>query len=372
MKIKCQRNVLLKGLQTVFRAVSTKNAIPAAGGILLTANRDCLTFQATDFEIAIRYQENDFSLEEEGSLVLPGRTFYEIAKKLPDTELALDTEEQTMTIRYDEAKIEINGFDPEEFPLLPQVNPKISGVFNLETLKRNLREVIVAISVDESRPIFTGVLMEIEPERVNFIATDTHRLALKKSAWESENDGSALLVIPGKILLEILKIPAENNPAVRIEADERQVSFAVEDSLFISRLIEGKFPNYRQVIPGEDRILAKAIVDGNRLFSILERATVMSREGTGARVGKVRLEVSDGKMVVDAASPEVGRIHEVLPVYFEGEPMSLFLNAQYLLAILKVIDDADVVMDFTGNASPLVLRRKDDGSYLYLALPIKM
>ncbi len=373
MKIRCQRNTLLKGLQTVFRAVSTKNTLPSLSGILLTADKDSLTFQATDMEIAIQYKEEYFELEESGSIVLPGRYFFEIAKKLPDTELSLTVNHQTLTIQYDNSEIEINGFDPEEFPTLPQINGKIHGIFNLESLKRILREVIIAVSLDESRPIFTGILMEIEQERVNFVATDTHRLAFKKSAWEFEGErDKAAVVIPNKILQEILKLGSESNPNITIEVDENQISFSVENSLFISRLIEGKFPGYQQVIPAEEKIKTKVIVNGNHLLAILERATVMSRDQVGNRIGKVRLQIKEEKMVIDSQSAEVGRIHEELPIYFEGEEMELNLNSRYLLDILKIADDDEIVLDLTGSESPLIIRRKDDPSYLYLALPVRM
>ena len=373
MKIKCQRNNLLKGLQTVFRAVSTKNTLPSLSGILLVADKDSLTFQATDMEIAIQYREEDFELEEAGSLVLPGRYFFEIAKKLPDTELSLVVQNHTLMIKYENSEIEINGFDPEEFPVLPQVKGNIRGIFNLETLKQNLREVIIATSLDESRPIFTGILMEIEQERVNFIATDTHRLAFKKSAWEFEGEQEkAAVVIPNKILQEILKLGGEDNPNIKIFVDENQICFSVDSSLFISRLIEGKFPGYQQVIPAEEKIKTRVVVNGNHLLAILERATVMSRDQSGSRIGKVRLQIKGENMVVDSQSLEVGRIHEELPIYFEGEEMELYLNSRYLLDILKVADDDEIMMDLTGSMSPLILRRKDDASYLYLALPVKM
>lgn len=373
MKIQCQRDTLLKGLQTVFRAVSTKNTYPALSGILLTAKEDALIFQATDMEIAIQYTETDFVLEETGSLVLPGRYSFEIAKKLPDTELSLEVRHQTLVIRYENSEIEINGFDPEEFPALPEVKGNVRGKCNLENLKQILKEVIIAVSMDESRPIFTGILLEIEQERLNFIATDTHRLAFKQSLWQFEGEEEkAAVVIPNKILQEILKLNAEDNPNIEIAVDENQISFSVHDSLFISRLIEGKFPNYHQVIPGDDKVNTKAIVNGHQFLAILERAAVMNRDQSNGRIGKVRLQLAEEKMTVDSHASEIGRIHEEIPIYFEGEELELYLNSRYLLDILKVVDDEEIKIDFTGSLSPLVLRRKNDDSYLYLALPVRM
>ena len=372
MKIKCEKSSFLRGLQAVAKAVSNKNTVYALNGILITAKDNELIFSATDIEIAIEYREKDVTVVEEGSLIVPGRYVLEIAKKLPDTELELDSEGYTFFIRYGTSEITVNGMDKDEFPDFPVVEGEVRGVFPLYRFERDIREVAVAASGDESRPIFTGVLFEINGEEINFVATDTHRLAMKKSSWLAKgSQGEASVIVPNKILQEIIRLEAADDSLIEIVVGKKEISFRFENSLFISRLIEGKFPNYHQVIPAEDKIKAVAEVDAGYLLSTLERAFVLSKEMIREHVGRVNIALVNDSLTVDSRSPEMGHIHEEIPVIQQGEDMALMFNARYLLDILRVLDSDTVMMRFTGVNTPLLLGRKDDTGYVYLALPLK-
>lgn len=372
MKIKCEKANFLKGLQTVAKAVSAKNTIYALSGILITAKNGELIFSATDIEIAIEYRDKDITVEEEGSLIIPGRYILEIAKKLPEGELELTNEGYTFIIRYGSSEITINGLDKEEFPDFPNVEGDVAGVFSLYRFERDIKEVAVAASADESRPLFTGVLFEIDGESVNFVATDTHRLAMKKSGWTATGkESSASVVVPNKILQEIIRTEIDEDSKLEVVIGAKQISFRHENTLYISRLIEGKFPNYHQVIPEESRVKAVAEVDAFFLLSTLERAFILSKELVREHVGRVSISLSNDNLTVDSRSPEMGHIHEEIPVQQQGEDMALIFNARYLLDILRVIESETIIMKFTGSNTPLVLGRKDDESYVYLALPLK-
>ncbi len=372
MKIKCEKASFLHGLQAVAKAVSAKNTIYALSGILIIAESDELIFRATNIEMAIEYREKDVTIVEEGSLVVPGRYILEIAKKLPDESLELASEGYTFFIRYGDSEITVNGMDREEFPDLPEVEGEVRGVFPLFRFERDIREVIVAASADESRPLFTGVLFEIDGEEVNFVATDTHRLAMKKSSWLSKGEtGKVSIIVPNKILQEIIRLEAEEDSVVEIVVGAKEISFFTADTLFVSRLIEGNFPNYHQVIPAEDRVKAVAEVDAVFLLATLERAFVLSKELVREHIGRVNIALINERLVVDSRSPEMGHIHEEIPVAQQGEDMALIFNARYLLDILRVIDSERIVMRFTGVNTPLLLGRPDDDNYIYLALPLK-
>ena len=373
MKIQCEKSTFLRGLQAVAKAVSVKNTIYALSGILLTAENDELIFRATNIEIAIEYREKDVTIVEEGSLVIPGRYILEIAKKLPDDSLELATEGYSFFIRYGASEITVNGFDKEEFPDLPQVEGNIKGVFPLFRFARDIREVIVAAGNDESRPLFTGVLFEIDGDTIDFVATDTHRLARKTSSWMYKGSGEekTSLIVPNKILQEIIRLEAEEDSLIEVVAGENEISFRHEGTLFISRLIEGKFPNYHQVIPDEERIKAVAEVNADHLLATLERAFILSKELVREHIGRVHLALMDETLTIDSRSPDMGHIHEEIPVMQQGEDIALVFNARYLLDILRVIDSETIVMRFTGANTPLLLGRKDDDRYIYLALPLK-
>lgn len=372
MKIKCEKANFLHGLQAVSKAVSAKNTIYALSGILITAKDQELIFSATDIEIAIEYREKDVTVIEEGSLIVPGRYILEFAKKLPDAPLELVSEGYTFFIRYGASEITINGMDKDEFPDFPVVEGDVRGVFPLYRFEKDIKEVAVATSNDETRPLFTGVLFEINGEKINFVATDTHRLAMKKSSWLSKGtESQASVIVPNKILQEIIRLEAKDDSLIEVVVGEKEISFRYENTLYISRLIEGKFPNYHQVIPADDRIKAVAEVDAGYLLSTLERAFILSRELVREHIGRVSIALVGDVLTVDSRSPEMGHIHEEIPVAQQGEDMALIFNARYLLDILRVLDAEQIVMRFTGTNTPLLLGRKDDSSYIYLALPLK-
>ena len=179
------------------------------------------------------------------------------------------------------------------------------------------------------------------------------------------------MIVPNKILQEIIRLEAGDDSLIEIVVGKREISFRFENTLFISRLIEGKFPNYHQVIPSEDKIRAVAEVDAGYLLSTLERAFVLSKELVREHVGRVNIALVNDGLTVDSRSPEMGHIHEEIPVIQQGEDMALIFNARYLLDILRVLDSESIMMRFTGTNTPLLLGRKDDTGYVYLALPLK-
>lgn len=371
MKLRCEKNVFVKGLQTVAKAVSTKNTIFALSGILMEVSASEMILKATDMEIAIEYRCDDIQVEEEGSLILPGRYLLEIAKKLPDTELQLTTERNTLLIQYGNSQTEINGYDQEEFPAFPQVYGDIEGTFSLDIFRKIIREVAVASANDETRPLFTGLLFDMEGDAMNIVATDTHRLALKDCRWQNKGEKDrAAVVVPNKVLQEIVKYDSdgEENPHLHIVIGEKQISFHVDSTLFISRLIEGKFPNYQQVIPSEDKVVATVEIDRALLLAAVERASIVVRE---QMVGRVKLSVADGMVSVDSQSPDHGSIHEEIMVSSEGEAIEVICNSRYLLDILRVLEDEIITITFTGVAKPIIIRVKDNDTYLYLALPLR-
>lgn len=372
MKIKCDKNSLVRGLQAVSKAVSVKNTIYALSGILLTAKENELIFSATDIEMAIEYREQDVTIEEEGSLIVPGRYMLEISKKLPETEIELETEGYTLFVRYGNSEITVNGLDKDEFPDFPVVDGIIKGEFRLFRFEEDIREVSIAVGTDESRPLFTGILFEFNGGEVNLVATDTHRLATKKSVWNSEGEGnSASVIVPNKVLQEIIRLEADDDTVIEVIVGKKEICFACDNRTYISRLIEGKFPNYHQVIPAEEKVKATAEVDVSYLLSTLERAFILSKELVKEHVGRINISLINDSLTVESRSPEMGHIHEEIAVAQQGEDISLIFNARYLLDVLRIIDSETAVLKFTGKASPLVIERNDRSGYIYLALPLK-
>lgn len=371
MKVRCERENLIKGIQTVARGVSSKNTIQILNGILITAKDNELIFNSTDLEIAIEYRD-EMIIEEEGSIVIPGKYFSDIVRKLPNTEILLISENNTLKILYNNSEININGYDGEEFPLLPELDGSIKGNMDYDILKEIVKITSIAVSYDESRPVFTGILMQINDNKINFVATDTHRLALKESVWMIDSDlKEGSFIVPNRVLQEVTKVQADDNELVEIVISDKQIKFAIGNTIIVSRLIEGQYPMYKQVIPGANKVKTVSYVDNQILLETLDRASIMVKDQYKERSGNVRLSVEDNVMNINSNSPELGKIHEEILVHTEGENIDLSLNSRYLMDVLKVIDSDIIKIDFTGNVSPIIIRMKDDDSYLYLALPIK-
>lgn len=372
MRIKCAKEDLLKGLHSVYRAVSAKNTIYGLGGILLQAQAGEMIYKATDLEIAIEYRDKNIEIEEEGSIIVPGRYFMEIAKRLPDEEITIFTEGYCLYIRYSGSEITVNGYDQEEFPSFPQVTGEVRGAFRLEDFQRDIKEVSIAGAFDESRPILTSVLFEINGPEITMVSTDTHRLALKNTVWQNKGEKeTATALIPARVLREIAKSSLDEDEFMEVVIGDSQISLSLGSTLFISRLVEGKFPNYRPVIPDESKFIAQAEVSVSHFISTLDRAAVMVKDQAREKAGKVKLILENENLTVYSHNADVGKISESIPVFQEGEDLELVVNSRYFLELLSVIESDSLVIKFTGSSTPIVMVPKDEENYLYLALPLK-
>lgn len=363
MKIICTRQNLIQGVTTAQRAVSTKNPLPVLSGILLTAANNKLELKGTDLEMGIQCII-PCTVQEEGSIVLPAKYLGEIVRRLPDTPIQIETQEGiNAIIRYGQSEITINGFHAEEFPSFPNPQGRNTLVIPEEELKEYLRQILFATSPDENRPIFTGVLLEVSDNKIKLVATDTHRLALKEINVSSDLQ-DINVIVPGKTLNELARVIGAADKEVTISMGDNQVIFGMEDTLFISRLIDGQFPNYRQVIPQgyKTRIRVKT----KELLEAVERASLLARVGTQI----IRLSIEEDKVII-TANTEVGRIHEEVQVYLQGDAMQIAFNAVYLIDALRAIGSDDIYLDLSGPLSPGILRPVEGDDYLSLVLPVR-
>lgn len=363
MKIICTRQNLVQGVSTSQRGVSAKNPLPILSGILLSAKDNILTLEATDLEMGIQCTV-PCNVQEEGSIVLPAKYFGEIVRRLPDTPIQIETiEKENVIIRYGQSEISINGFNANEFPVFSNSQGNNSFTISEEELKEYLRQVLFATSMDENRPVFTGILMEISNSVLRLVATDTHRLALKEESLPSILE-EINVIVPGKALNELSRIIGASDRNITISIGENQVIFMMEDTKLITRLIEGQFPNYRQVIPQGYKTRVK--IKTKELLESVERASLLARVGTQV----VRLAIEEEKVII-SANTEVGRIHEEVPAYLAGETMNIAFNAVYLIDALKAIGGESIYIDMSGPLSPGILRTVDNENYLSLVLPVR-
>lgn len=374
MRILTSQNQLMSGLQIVQRAISTKNTLQFLSGIYLEAKDDVLRLRATDLEIAIECTI-PVQVLEEGVALLPAKYFVEIVKRLPDLELTLEKERDSniVTISYGSSQVQLNTYDPEEYPLLPEIEGQYEFEINCDLLINAVRQVIIAASNDTSRPIFTGVLMEVEKgQNVRLVSSDTHRLAyrLLKLNGPVRPDLNCSVIIPSRSLNELSRIFRPEDNTLEIKIAENQILFKAENVILISRLIEGQFPNYQQVIPQEYhtriRIPTKAFNDS------VERASLLSRDDLKTRSNVIKLKIQGNNLTITSNSAEIGNIHEELPIYMEGENMEIAFNGRYLTDVLRVIDQEEITLDLTGSLGPGIIRPVDSDNCLFLILPIRL
>ena len=368
MKVSSTKDVLLYGVQTVQRAVSSKNPMQVLSGILLRTDKGQLIFTATDLEMGIECSV-PVTIKEEGGVVLPARYFTEIVRKLPDVDIniTVNTNNNSTLIKYGHSEFNLLGMAADDFPILPTIDGDSVFTIKQDLFKNMIKQVSFSISSDDNRPVFTGILMEIEKGEIRLVATDTHRLAFRSGETDNEDiELSKSVIIPGKTLNELNRIMSTDDEKLKIAFGENQVVFEMPGIRLISRLIEGQFPNYKQVIP--EGCKTKIKVKTKELLEATERASLLAKDGANV----IKLNICEGKMIINSNSPEIGKIEEQLSIDMEGEETQIAFNSRYIIDVLKVIDCEKVLLELTGSLSPGIIKPLDSDNYIYLILPIRV
>jgi DNA polymerase-3 subunit beta len=365
MKIFCSKDALLTGVNTVQKAVSAKNTLPILQGVLIKAEQQALQFTATDLEMGICCSV-PVQIIEEGITVVPFKLFAEIVRKLPDTNITLEERDNTIIISYHLSEIILNGYDPEEFPLLPELSEPISFTLPSTMFKNMIRSTIFACAIEESRPVFNGILLQIDGFNIRLIATDTHRLAYSIAEISNPEELDFSGIIPAKTLLEISRLLRDEDDTLTISISDNQVVFNFGSIYVVSRLIEGVFPNYKQVIP--QTCETKLHLSVKNFLETVERASLLSQNINGVNI--IRLKVENNELKIDQTS-EFGKIVEQINIEQEGKDILIAFNAKFLTDALKVLSCEQIIFELSGPYSPGVIRPADDPNYLYLVLPVR-
>ena len=376
MKFIIQRDRLVQSVQDVMKAVTSRTTIPILTGIKIVATEEGVTLTGSDSDISIEsFIPNEeegkeiVDIQKPGSVVLPARFFSEIVKKLPKDIVELDVQSHFLTIiRSGKAEFNLNGLDAEEYPHLPQIEE--NNMFRLPTdlLKNMIRQTVFAVSTSETRPILTGVNWKVDGKELTCIATDSHRLALRKATIETGNEATYNVVIPGKSLSEFSKILDDSHELVDIVITENQVLFKTKHLLFFSRLLDGNYPDTSRLIPADSK--TDVILNVKEFLQSIDRASLLAREG---RNNVVKLSTLDeGIVEISSNSPEIGKvIEEVQSQSISGEELKISFSAKYMLDALKALEGTDIKINFTGAMRPFVIRTLEDDSMLQLILPVR-
>lgn len=370
MKIVCEKDNILKAINSVTKAVATKTTMPILEGILIQTNDNEVKLTTYDLEIGIEYIIN-CDVQEQGATVVNAIMFSEIIRRLPDSEIKITLNEKNLLVIECEGSLyKLATMNPDEFPELPQINIENSIEMEQNSLKDMIRKTIFAVSTEENRPIFTGCLFEIKNNKLNVVAVDGFRLAWKSKFLQNKiNDFTA--VIPGRTLNEINKIILDSYDTIKIGVAKNQALFEMENCKIVTRLLDGEFLNYSSVIPEnwETRIRA----DKNAIQNCFERISLISSSSIEKeKKYPVKVNVEIGKVTISCTN-QTGDAKEEMYVTTEGKNLEAGFNPKYFLDALRAIDDQEVFIDFGTSISPCIIRPVEEGGdYIYMVLPIRM
>lgn len=368
MKFSAPKENLLYGINAVQKAISAKNTVPILSGIHLKAEGSHLTFAATDLEIAIQCTVPCLVISE-GEIVLPGRYLAELTRRLPDGEVIFEyiPESVSIKITYENAESTIKGWPGEEFPTISRINSENSFSILPSEFKNLIRQTTFCANKEDIRPVFTGALLEVKGNRLNIVATDSYRLSFKQGVIQNPADLSLSKVVPVKALEELSRIlKDDDDDLLNITYNQNQMSFANSELSFITRLIDNAFPDYNRVIPQSHQTLIR--FKKRNLQNTIDRAMLFASEKDGTNV--IKMKIKDENINITSQS-DYGKIDENLPVYQEGENLSIAFNARYLTDAFKTMDYEDLEATFSGSLGAAVFRGLNDDKYLYLILPLR-
>ena len=365
MRFNIAKDELIEVLNSVSKGMSSRSTLPILSGILVSAEDSSVTFQTTDLEISIRHSVVA-DVADPGRTVVPGKLFIDIAKSMPDAAVTVATDGDQVIISCLDSAFTLSTLNPVDFPYFPQVETSMKVVLPPKRLADAVRKVGKAVSRDESRAILTGILFAVEDDNVRLAATDSYRLAVADVAVEADEPYEPFqAIIPGRIFEDVAKM-ASGYDAITIAFSENQVVFTFGACIFVSRKIEGTYPNYKQLLPKDSACTITLPVA--KLISTVKRVSILAQAHTPVRFS---FSAEEQKVTVSAKTQDVGASRAALEAQVDGESMDIAFNHQYLLDGLQAVE-GNVVIQLQSSLKPGTLRAEEDESFLYLAMPVRL
>ena len=378
MNFTINRSAFISQLNNVLRAISSKTTIPILTGLKMVVNEDNIVLTGSNSDITIESvinandAENDLTIEATGAIVLPARFFSDIVKKLPDKKVTIEvTSGFQADITSGSAKFQINGQDAENFPHLPEIETNKSVTLPNDILKEVIRQTVIAVSKQESRPILAGVHMTLKDGVLTAVATDSHRLAQRKVVLENiDNSIDFDVIIPGKSMEELSGMISDVHEDVQMQVTENQVLFIFGNTHFYSRLLEGNYPETSQLIPQTADTTVE--LEAGTFLSSIERASLLSHESRNDVV-KLSLKPSESLVRISGDSPDIGTVEEkVVTSALDGNDLEISFNPNYMKDALRSFGQATVKISFTSPLRPFTLvPTEDQENFVHLITPVR-
>ncbi len=363
MKFSVSKEKLLAGLQTVQNVVSTRTTLPILSNVLLRADDGKLHLTTTDLDVGVS-GGIDAQIDKPGATTLPARRLATIVRELPAAEVQIEIDSKNVaSIRCGQSFFKILGLPEEEFPPLPKFEDAKIFTLNQQALRDALKKTSYAISTDETRYVLNGILFSFKESKLTMVATDGRRLALVDLEVEFPRSQEVEIIVPTKCVTELGRLLGDEGD-VKMSVGENQVAFEIGGTLLVSKLIEGNYPNYRQVIPGDAK--ERITLERETFLNAVHRVSLLSSEKSNS----VKLVFSKNNIEIAANTPDVGEARESLAVAYKGREFSIAFNPEFLQAPLRALSNDEVYLDLIDEMSPGVI--KIQSPFLYVLMPMRI
>jgi DNA polymerase-3 subunit beta len=369
VKLSVMQENLARGLQVVSRAVSSRSTLPVLANVLLRTEDAGLKLTATNLEIGITAWVPG-RIDAEGTLTVPARLFNDLVAGLPAGErIELESDgATTLRIKAGRYQTQLRGIDAEEFPVIPSPGERPTTRVSQKELRRALSEVVFAAASDEARPILTGVLTRLSGDRLTLAAADNYRIAVRGLPILDPVEDTSL-VVPARSYAELMRVLTDTDDPVDImlASSKSQILFHVEGIDIVSRLIDGQFPNYQQVLPTSHS--TRAVVERDELLKAVRISALIA--SSAANVIRMRLGDEGSGTITIAAAADVGEAQTEVEAAIEGDTVQISFNARYLQEALQNLDQDQLALEFSGPLSPGVIRPTQDEDYVHVIMPVR-
>jgi DNA polymerase-3 subunit beta len=367
MRISCPKDILLDKLQTVLKTVATKSTMPILAGIhMKTLGPGEIELSSTDMEMSLRIKAKA-TVETEGEIVAPGKLLTDVVRSLPAGEISIneDSENQMVEIVSGSASFKLNCLPAQDFPRLPEMNEEDSFEIEAKPLLQVINTVARAASRDETRPVLTGILVKFSKERLKMVATDSYRLSVMETSAGSSLADKKEVIVPRHTLEELARLcGSEDEGKITIAIVESQIMFSDANALLTSRLIEGQFPNYQQLLPDEFKSEVK--IDKAELQEVVGRIGLMAQKNA-----PLKMSFAEGELTVSAQTPQVGEARESLAVPYSDEGMEIGFNPAFLQSGVESVDGDTVSIRIISSLRPGLIKGEGE-DFLYLIMPVRL
>jgi DNA polymerase III subunit beta len=367
VKLSLSTTELLAQLQTTTRVASSRASVQALSGVMISAKGEQPLLLATDMEVGLQVPLAGEILQP-GSAVLPARLVLEVVRSLPGNTVTLElrSHEQDVELISGSAKFHLRTLRSEDFPTLPAPDANTRMTLPTQAFVETAMQVSRSASKDETRPVLTGVLISAGGQDLTMVATDSYRLSIKHATLDSALQGAIEANVPARALQELARIAqSAEEPELTISLGQNQVVFEIGDIVLSSRLIDGQFPNYRQLLP--ESVEHELRLSSAEMADVVRRISLLAQKNA-----PLRLSFGEGELTVSAQTPDVGEASEMLPVPFSGEPFDIGFNPEFLRDGLESVESEELVLKLISPLRPGLIESPDGGEFVYLIMPIRL